>query len=406
MATANEAFQDLLIAHAIEVERFGNGLVRRLMRVLEQSDAELASTLIAELQALGPNVFLSTRKVRRLRKILKSLAAQRGEAYAAVHAQLREELRSFAVLEGRWTAKAFDDAVGVMEAQLVVPAITTLRTVPTNRPIDGRFLKEWSAKLRADDAALIMKAVQSGLEQGLSLDEIVNGLRGTEEQGFRDGLLWSSRRHATDVVRTAANFVANTAREAVFQANTDLIQGLRWTSVLDGRTTLVCATRDGRVAVLGEDRLPDDVPRLEPPSLRPPAHINCRSIMVAYISYIGIVGERPFVTSTLTGREKRIEFRDLAREKAGRAWESMSRSARAAAVAAARNQWGIENIGRLPAKTTFLEFFSRQSAKFQTEYLGRVRYRLYTQGTLGLDDMVDASGKEYTLDQLFAGLTP
>lgn len=60
-------------------------------------------------------------------------------------------------------------------------------------------------------------------------------------------------------------------------------------------------------------------------------------------------------------------------------------------------------IGQVSAKTNYADWFGRQPAGFQKEWLGEKRYALYKQGGYKIDRFVDPlKGKEYTLDQLQA----
>ena len=66
-------------------------------------------------------------------------------------------------------------------------------------------------------------------------------------------------------MRTSVNHVAMSAREALYAANSEIIKGVQWVSVLDSRVTLICATFDGEVFEIGTGQ-------------RPPAHYSCRSV--------------------------------------------------------------------------------------------------------------------------------
>jgi len=78
----------------------------------------------------------------------------------------------------------------------------------------------------------------------------------------------------------------------------------------------------------------------------------------------------------------------------------MSASERRAKVKAKRDAWADENIGSTPSNVTYQDWIKRQPAKFQDEVLGPTRARLFREGGVPLDKFVDASGKQYNLDQL------
>jgi hypothetical protein len=59
-----------------------------------------------------------------------------------------------------------------------------------------------------------------------------------------------------------------------------------------------------------------------------------------------------------------------------------------------------ELVGRVPAKTTYAEFLSRQSAAVQDDILGATRGALFRRGGLTLDKFVDPTGRRLSLAEL------
>lgn len=78
----------------------------------------------------------------------------------------------------------------------------------------------------------------------------------------------------------------------------------------------------------------------------------------------------------------------------------MSAADRRAQVKARRDAWAAEIIGLTPSNVTYQDWIKRQPAKFQDEVLGPTRARLFRDGGVSLDKFVDASGRQYNLDQL------
>ena len=72
-------------------------------------------------------------------------------------------------------------------------------------------------------------------------------MRGRYVRGqFRGGVIQAQTRQATALVRTAVNQVANRAHQEVYQANSDITKKYRYVATLDNRTTMICASLDGR----------------------------------------------------------------------------------------------------------------------------------------------------------------
>lgn len=73
---------------------------------------------------------------------------------------------------------------------------------------------------------------------------------------------------AERVARTNLNAIYNDAHMNILQQNSDIFVGYRWEAALDDRTTLICYHLHGKFFALGD----------MPPG--PPAHWNCRSILI------------------------------------------------------------------------------------------------------------------------------
>jgi SPP1 gp7 family putative phage head morphogenesis protein len=69
------------------------------------------------------------------------------------------------------------------------------------------------------------------------------------------------------VTRTLVNHTTAQARKSFLAENSEVFDGDEWIAVLDSRTTLICAGRDGRVYPIGSGPYP-------------PAHYQCRSLRV------------------------------------------------------------------------------------------------------------------------------
>ena len=59
-----------------------------------------------------------------------------------------------------------------------------------------------------------------------------------------------------------------------------------------------------------------------------------------------------------------------------------------------------KQVGTVPAKQTYSEFFAEQSKAFQDDVLGPTRAKLFRDGNLKLSKFVNRNGDELTLAQL------
>lgn len=384
MPTANDEYRDASLRHQIGLRRYGSGLTKRVARLLEEADRELTAMLRERLQRFEgkPPDFTSERWMA----LLEDIKAARAVAMKEYRTLTREELQTLGTLEGARETSLLTAAIPI-EVSFAAVAADQLRAIATSQPFQGRLLREWYQRLEAKDQAELKRVIQLGMTDGEPIDDIVRRVIGTRKKGYTDGVLSATRRDAQAIVRTAVNHVSNTARNYVWEANSDIITARIWSSTLDGRTSAICRARDGKGTPTPGNTLPEGVLPLKPVNAKPPAHINCRSVMIGYIDGIGLVGKRPYVTDTRNRRRREIDFRKMAREQ-GRPIQDI------------RREWAAENIGRVPADTTYEDFLRRQPAAFQNEVLGVQKAKWFREGKLSLSEYVDRNGNEFTIQEL------
>jgi SPP1 gp7 family putative phage head morphogenesis protein len=181
----------------------------------------------------------------------------------------------------------------------------------------------------------VRQAIQAGVIEGKTTPSIAREIRQMVNN--------RSRRQAEAVVRTATNHIASTARAAVTERNADVFEGERYTATLDGRTTIFCASQDGKIYPVGVGP-------------QTPAHVGCRSLRV------GIVKQ---------------EFR-----VPGFEYQRASMD------------------GPVDGRTTYQSWLKRQDKEFIVEVLGVERAELLMSGRLTLDKFVDSQGVTLTLKEL------
>ncbi|NRD64914.1 minor capsid protein [Corallococcus exiguus] len=382
--TANEELLERSVAHAVQLERYKAGVARRVVALLNDTEGRLTEQLAARLQVIedAGGYDAGRETTERIAGLLSEVRTLRAGAYAAISSTLQEEAASFAAYEARWQAALLEETL-IVDISIAAPTAEVLEAAVFSRPFNGAVFETWVAGMEPADLARIERTIQAGVVEGRTTQQIVRDLVSG------DGALEGSRRGAEAVARTALNHVATQAREEVFRANEDLVREVRWVSTLDGRTTLLCASRDGHTfPVRGGPR--------------PPAHWRCRSTTIPVIDGVRLVGDRPAVRDTRDRRNREIDFRAEAKAKAGEAWKDMTEKERGAAVKRIRERWAKENIGSAPKGLSYEDWLRRQPTSFQDEVLGPARGRLFRDAGLRLGSFTDASGKTLTLETLRA----
>lgn len=275
MATINNRYQDELIRHSVELERFKGGAADRAIAIMNETEEDLERLLRKRLDRLQPGLARFDRQAVRLERLLKAVRDQRAVMWAVFRKQVRGDMTGLAAEEVGFLQNAFVTAAQLQDIVLVAPFASAVRTAVLTRPFEGRPLRRWFSSLEAADQRNLEQAIRLGFIQGETTDQIVRRVRGTRANKFTDGVLQTSRRHADAIVRTGITHSATQAREALWNNNSDIIQAQKWTSTLDGRTTPICQARDGKVAPTQGGQVPPGSPILSPPDARPPAHVSC-----------------------------------------------------------------------------------------------------------------------------------
>jgi len=352
--TANEDLLDRAILRAVFLERLKASDVRKLMVLLNDQVfpdlLERIRKVLERVASRGPDVGLHSQK--QLQDLAASIRdiiqAGTGDAYAA----LKDSLGDIALSESNWQIAALSQAsdAPALGLDFTAPAPSVLRSIVTSRPFQGALLRDWFKGLTRSTQDKVKAAINIGLVEGQSVDEIVARLRGTRAAKFADGVLQGTRRDVESVVRTAINHVSTQARQETLSANADLLRGVQWRSTLDLRTTEICISLDG-----------EEFPIDEGP--RPPAHWNCRSKVVPVL----------------------------------KSWQELGIDRQQASASTRASM-----DGQVPSDLTYGDWLKRQSAARQDQVLGKGKAQLFRDGEISVDQFVDDRGHVLTLQELEA----
>jgi SPP1 gp7 family putative phage head morphogenesis protein len=242
----------------VYLERYKRGQLREVQRFIAQLTEDVTGLLGAR---LDPVQMKSVRNAR-LQSLLADLGRLSDASATAMTNYTQSQLRDLA---------AYESGFLVASARSVLPAVVSFDAVApvqlwaavTARPFEGRLLEDWVADYTVAQRKKLEQAVRTSVVEGETIDQAIRRIRGTAKLNGSDGVLpGATRKTAEALTRTAINHVTTTARERTYQDNQQVVKGVQWRSTLDGRTSLVCISRDGTVYEL------DAGPR-------PPAHPNC-----------------------------------------------------------------------------------------------------------------------------------
>lgn len=340
LKTVNEEIRDRIIRHAVLLEQYKSGEVRKIVSFFNRS---LEPDLLEKLTKYAGKT-LTENRLRIMRESMKEVLAA---AYLRMRKELEPDLLELGKSQSRWDAAVIEKSLPVKIA-LTTLSVPTIREMVVNKPIHGRLVREWFEELGQAQAIKVNQQIMIGVAEGEGIDEIVRRIRGTARNRYRDGILARSRREIESVVRTSVSGVVSNVRQGTYQANSDVVKAVQWVSTLDYRTCEVCAAYDGQVFGL------QDGPR-------PPQHYGCRCTTVPVCK---------------SWKELGFDFKEMP-----------------AGERAAMN-------GRVPDKVTYGQWLKGQSRAIQELALGERKAQLFRSGQLGIGDFIDDKGRILTLKEL------
>lgn len=344
MATISKDLLNLIVRHQIDLQRYGNGVVRDIIALLNAADKDLAE----KIRKRGDS---GTWTARRLNALLAEIRELNDQAYWEAEKLLVKEMHRFAADEAEHSA---DVVASQMPPKLSItsPSVEQLAVLVDKTPItvgpDKKLLlEEIFTGLAAGKEESIRGALRLGIAEGETVDHLVRRLIGTRANRYTDGIIERHRRGAEAIVRTVCNHVSNQATQSTYGANKDLVRAWIFTATLDSRTTITCSSLSGREFPVGEGPIP-------------PRHPNCRSVSVP----------------------KLASWKEL-----GFDVDEMPPTLRAS------------KDGPVAADITFDDWLRGQPKDVQTDILGATRQKLFADG-MKIEKFTNDKGVVYTLDAL------
>jgi len=371
-----DTLESIIIRHQVFLQRLVPQLGAEQIAIINKNNSQLRGELESWLEK--NELYKLTKKQQDDLAVLRNKVYKlRGGAIMDADAKYQTDMIELATKEQLWFANGVEDLGG---RSLALSSAASIAKMVERQPFLGKTLNQIYSKLSVDDTDRIMTTVADGLDSGLTRAQIQRSIFGSAKLDYTDGILQDTRNYINNnntnsgVVRTTINGVQNESKRMLFEENSDTIDKLQYSATLDGRTSSICASRDGNIYKQGYE-----------PSL--PAHINCRSTYVPFIDGIDIESTRPYVSDTRTRKEREKDFRRDARENG-------------TTIKQERDAWKKKAIGQVSDKMNYSQWLKTQSKSFQNEALGRTKAELFRNGT-PLSRFVDPTGKSYTTKELY-----
>lgn len=330
----SDEIQDLITRHQIYLLRYSAGRDREAAEYIQQvMDTVKKSLEGPELSAMDRMVYL---------RFMSELNEDIGEIYTRLAEKMNND-----------TVELFNAEIefnGGFLSQILQDNIAVPSSIAAQSAVFAGLIGLTGATVRgATQAFAFNKLVQVNQQM---MDATTLRITNDELVGRIDQINPLQKRQAGTLIQTLVTHASVQARDIVLRSNESLFDGYEWVSVLDSRTSIICASRDGKVYPFSDD--PEKSPK-------PPAHFSCRS--------------------TITPRV-RAGMEDRVAKRKGRPAE------------------GAKGTTMTRATTTYESWLKRQPAWFQDDVLGVTRGKLFRRGDLSIGRFVDDRGKTLTLDEL------
>jgi len=335
----NEELYDRIVDHAAMVRLFEENAQTDVKRIIRRHRERLTSALknagiISRTKTIDSVI---KPEIRRFSKELDGFLVNSVKDYGITELDfntnnLAKSIGAYANIRRPKATKVLEEIVGV------------------NIRGEGNLSRRIQA-LGAGELTRIQTKINNGLAKGFSNEqlrnEIVRTTRLTEAQ-------------ASALVRTAITRTQSTSQLNSLKENRELIKGVRFTAVLDSRTSAICAHHDGKVYDLDDTRY------------TPPLHWRCRSTLVPVVK-----SHSELLASTSPDVKKKV-------------LEKLSDS-----QILALNK-------TVPSRESYGEWLARQTREVKIRHFqGDIqKVDLFDNGQLTLDTFVTASGKPLSLTAL------
>lgn len=330
---------DKLLGFTLDLNRLDAKTKQEVIKLLNKAQRELAANLAMK--------DLTRYSKLRTNALLKEARATIESYYEQAQMKLFDTLEPLPELVAKQTARALETKLPAdMSASL--PPIDMLKTMADDTMVLGAVTKEWWTKQAADVTFRYSSAVRQGLAVGETNQQIAKRVVQVMD---------IARRNAVGLVQTSVASVANNARQATFEANSDVVKGYKWISALDANVCELCIARADKEWTFKSQPIDHGIP-----FSTPPIHFNDRCILTA-------------VTKTFA----ELGIKGVKEAKPGER---------------------ASTDGPVSAKTTFDDFLKRKGEAWQDEVLGKGRADLWRSGKINLENLIGGSGRPLTVNQL------
>ena len=332
MALSDE-IQDAITRHQVYLLRYSAGREKEAAQYIDAITQRITDELL--------NDELTEMDIQRLNRFMDEIVEFQQDLMGQLEEKILDDVDDLANQETDWATAMLSNFLGELDTPSRIE--TQLAVFAGILPVAGLTMRSLVSRFRQKKIAQTVQSIRDGITLRENNQQIIGRMQTINPL---------HKKQAGVLIKTITNYTSVQARDVAMRLNPNFFDGYEWVSVLDSRTSLICASRDGTVYPFTND------PVLSP---KPPAHFSCRSTITPKL--------KPQFESRQTKQPRRTAE-------------------------------GAKGKTKVNAQTNYQSWLTRQPAAFQDEVLGKTRGLLFRRGKLPISKFVDESGKTLTLNEL------
>ncbi len=375
----NTLINDGLITHGVDLNRVAANEAQQMRNFLSLLDDDLKNQ-IQKADVAG--AARTATKIRRQEALIRQADDTIRSRYTSAKRRLDSSLLQLADIQGKAVPKLMND---VFKVDIVNPLIDkgTLRHLVSGQDIMGRPAKAYWKRQGANASDAFAGQMRLGVVAGETNDQLVRRIVGTStgkrvKVEFKNktrlvheragGIMDTSKRNADSLVRTSVQQVSNDVNMKMFEDNKDILSGVEAVVTFDQRTTDLCISRSGGAWDFDGKPLKDSATD-EPFPGPPPWHFQCRTTLSPVVMDWSEMTKDPEVKKTLEKVPRTKSFK-----------ASMD--------------------GKIAEDLTYEQWLKTKPVQFQKDVLGVGKQKLWSEGKITAQQLVNENGRPLTLSEL------
>lgn len=337
MENINSQILDLLLKRDLLLQRVSNGLSK-----------EIANEYIKIINNAIESFNKYDISIINMNKVIKEISQRFEFDYPTI---AYEQFKELGITEASYIPNGINALVGIDIVNKVLPESLIEKVIKASFLDKGLLLKDAFSAFDDNLKNVMINEIRNGVLIGSTNAEMIKNVKPLFNSMLANNL--------NTLVRTSVATVVNDIRSQTYKENESIFKGYEYVATIDNRTRISHAVKDG--ATYDLDYKGTNAKGKKFPYKPVPDGWNCRCIITPI---------------TKSYKELGLDIEEI--PKGSRA--SMD--------------------GSIPETTTFTKWFDSKDKKFQEEYLGVSRYKLYKEGKITLSQLVSQQGKILTLREL------